>query len=446
MRRIQLLLTISSVVLSQFQQPQPTIGTNNGPQIDRGQTSNNGPSSNGNSGFSHYQPYFGAKPSSAAQSGGSTSLQFAIRSYSDPGSRTPDGGVCHCPQNVNCGDEDRCSFTFTFIVATPNQKTEVYETTEIRLDANGDLPLALQAEWGRNFLMTINGRPSSLDILVHHRGLTYDDTGRPISASKLLLVDRFHIDLDTILPAVGGVQSMQNSNDYMGQIQSTRMSLSLSLACSGQLIGPDCDLRCNRSTTISNVASCKSEETGYFAICNWATNQPNQVENCQRCPWGVRDDTHCQDEDGGVLYPDRAGVVADDFRTATIVLSIVLFIVVCLLAALVIVLCMKTRKSKKEEEQLPGHNASVRSEGAAARPLLQQTRYSNDSSPPTPAPRHNTPSGGGIPGGVAVLPPKSALKKPPPPAYMGGSNSVNESANTSYSDVPRMMVSRSEVV
>lgn len=115
-------------------------------------------------------------------------------------------------------------------------------------------------------LIISNSLQSSLDILVHHRGLTYDDTGRPISASKLLvsslpflfsfltvlpgikrpllrpvfpssqnmpvpddlrrnsfqLVDRFHIDLETILPAVGGVQSMQNAYDYMGQIESTR--------------------------------------------------------------------------------------------------------------------------------------------------------------------------------------------------------------------------------
>ncbi|GMR47178.1 hypothetical protein PMAYCL1PPCAC_17373 [Pristionchus mayeri] len=445
MKRLIILLAISSSILSQFQPVQPTGEFSNQVRVDRGQSSNG--IDNGNSGFSHYQPYFGAKPSSSAQTGGSTSLQFAIRTYSDPGSRTPDGGVCKCPPNVNCGDEDRCSFTFTFIVATPNIKTEVYETTEIRLDANGDVPITLQAEWGRNFLVNLKGRPSSLDILVHHRGLTYDDTGRPLSASKLLLVDRFHVDLETVLPAVGGVQSMQTANDYAGQILNTRMSLSLSLACSGQLIGPDCDLRCNRSTTISNVASCRSESTGYFAICNWANGQPNQVENCQRCPWGVRDDTHCQDENGGVLYPDTAGVVPDDFRTATIILSIVLFVVVILLGALVTYLCMKNRKASEKEEQLPGHNVRA-SEGAAARPLLQQTRYSTESghTTPTPAPRHNLPpSGSSIPGGVAVLPPKSALKKPPPPAYIGGMGSLNDSVNTSFNDVPRM-VSRSEIV
>ncbi|GMT22603.1 hypothetical protein PFISCL1PPCAC_13900, partial [Pristionchus fissidentatus] len=415
-------------------------------QIDRGQSSNVNGINNGNS-FNHYQPFYGATPSSSAMTGGNTALQFAIRSYSDAGSRTPDGGVCRCPPNVNCGDEDRCSFTFTFIVATPNQKSEVYETTEIRLDPNGDLPVALQSEWGRNFLLNIAGRPSSLDILVHHRGLTYDDTGRPLSASKLLLVDQFHVDLETILPAVGGVQSMQNANDYLGKISNTRMSLSMSLACTGQLIGPDCDLRCNRSATISSVASCRSESTGYFAICNWANSQPNQVENCQRCPWGVRDDTHCQDELGGVLYPDTAGVVNGGFKTAAIVLSIILFIVVVLMCALVTYLCMKNRKAQQKEESLPGHNVRATGEGAAARPLLQQTRYSSDSTAPTPAPRNSTPSGASMAGGVAVLPPKSALKKPPPPAYLGGSNSVNESANTSYSDIPRpTMMSRSEVV
>lgn len=31
-----------------------------------------------------------------------------------------------------------------------------------------------------------------------------------------------------------------------------------------------------------------------------------QVDNCKNCPWGIKEGTYCQDEDGGVLDPYTA--------------------------------------------------------------------------------------------------------------------------------------------
>lgn len=74
---------------------------------------------------------------------------------------------------------------------------------------------------------------------------------------------------------------MNDQRTYTGKLLGTSLTLSFSISCTGNLIGPNCDLTCNRSSINTNVAACKSEETGFFQVCNYvqANNQVKTLIN-----------------------------------------------------------------------------------------------------------------------------------------------------------------------
>ncbi|EGT37820.1 hypothetical protein CAEBREN_30223 [Caenorhabditis brenneri] len=126
--------------------------------------------------------------------------------------------------------------------------------------------------------------------------------------------------------------------------------MSFSIACSGTLIGPSCDLTCKASHVNTNVAACVSNSTGFFSICNYISG--GQVDNCKNCPWGIRDSTYCQDDRGSVLDPREAGLVGSGWQTATIILAILTFIFLLLLCALVVFTCVRNRRAPVEKEMI----------------------------------------------------------------------------------------------
>uniref|UniRef100_A0A1I7XRX2 EGF-like domain-containing protein n=1 Tax=Heterorhabditis bacteriophora TaxID=37862 RepID=A0A1I7XRX2_HETBA len=210
-------------------------------------------------------------------------------------------------------------------------------------------------------------------------------------------------------------------------ISSPDLILSYSIACSGSLIGPSCDLTCNQSHINQNVAACRSNITGFFMVCNYQSG--GQVNNCKNCPWGIKESTYCQDEDGLVLDPQQAGVVDTSYKTATIILAII-SIILFLLTVIALTAVFLLRRAQQKDKEM---TIFARSEGAAAYPLLHAS-YRSDSGPPTPFPRSQPPS-------LDAKPIKSSLRKPmAPPTHL------NSTRDTSLSsDVP-VRPSRSEIV
>ncbi|VDM73021.1 unnamed protein product, partial [Strongylus vulgaris] len=161
-----------------------------------------------------------------------------------------------------------------------------------------------------------------------------------------------------------------------------RLYLSYSISCTGTLIGPNCDLTCTPSSISPSVAACRSNTTGFFSVCSYLNG--GQVDHCKNCPWGVKENTYCQDEDGGVLDPYTASVVDTGYRTATIILGILTGIFLILLTERI---CCRKRRQRPIEKEMTTfeRNGGV----AATRPLLSAT-YRADQ--PTPLPRSQPPS------------------------------------------------------
>uniref|UniRef100_A0A0K0D2U1 DSL domain-containing protein n=1 Tax=Angiostrongylus cantonensis TaxID=6313 RepID=A0A0K0D2U1_ANGCA len=269
------------------------------------------------------------------ESSNGVTIQFQLRGYSNPQSALPNGWTCVCPSGYNCNylkSSPTCYFGFTFIISAPDTSVRHLATDFITLDASGQLPSAQRNGWDQNYIVQLPSKPHAnisvhinfiitIDIFVHHLGAD----GSLVSVDTLTHVDTF-------------VVPMSQQHAYQGKLLGTTLYLSYSISCTGSLIGPNCDLTCTQSPISLNTASCRSNATGFFYVCTFQSG--GQVDNCKSCPWGIKESTYCQDEEGGVLDPYHAGVVDTGYRTATIVLSItsVIFFILFILA--LITLCV----------------------------------------------------------------------------------------------------------
>ncbi|VDM59504.1 unnamed protein product [Angiostrongylus costaricensis] len=269
-------------------------------------------------------------------------IQFQLRGYSNPQSALPNGWTCVCPSGYNCNylkSPPTCYFGFTFIISAPDTSVRHLATDFITLDTNGQLPSAQRNGWDQNYIVQLPSKPSAIDIFVHHLGAVINQAdGSLVSVDTLTHVDTFVVPLSDALPAVGGVQSMSQQHAYQGKLLGTTLYLSYSISCTGSLIGPNCDLTCSQSPISLNTASCRSNATGFFYVCIFQSG--GQVDNCKSCPWGIKESTYCQDEEGGVLDPYHAGVVDNGYRTATIVLSIISMIFFILFILALVTVCI----------------------------------------------------------------------------------------------------------
>ncbi|KJH44907.1 hypothetical protein DICVIV_09060 [Dictyocaulus viviparus] len=374
-------------------------------------------------------------------------IQFQLRGYSNPQSALPNGWTCICPLGHSCNylkSPPTCYFGFTFIISAPDTSVRHLATDFITLDINGQLPTSQRNGWDQNYVVQLPSKPvskcifplficciSAIDIFVHHLGPVINQAdGSLVSVETLTHVDTFVVPLSDAVPAVGGVQSMAQQHAYQGKLLGTTLHISYSISCTGNLIGPDCDLTCTPSSISFSVASCRSNATGFFYICNYQSG--GQVDNCNSCPWGVKENTYCQDEQGGVLDPYNAGVVDTGYRTATIVLSIITFILLLLLISAVVLICILRRRQKPTEKEFMTFSRNGGT--ASTRPLLS-TPYRVDQ--PSALQRSQPPS-------LDARPAKSSMRKAMSPPL----GQLNDSRDTSLnSELPLISrPSRSEIV
>ncbi|KAJ1354871.1 hypothetical protein KIN20_011948 [Parelaphostrongylus tenuis] len=360
-------------------------------------------------------------------------IQFQLRGYSNPQSALPNGWTCVCPSGHSCNylkSPPTCYFGFTFIISSPDTSVRHLATDFITLDANGELPSAQRNGWDQSYIVQLPSKPSAIDIFVHHLGAVINQAdGSLVSVDTLTHVDTFVVPLSDALPAVGGVQSMTQQHAYQGKLLGTTLYLSYSISCTGSLIGPNCDLTCTQSPINLNTATCRSSATGFFYVCSYQSG--GQVDNCKSCPWGIKESTYCQDEQGGVLDPNHAGVVDTAYRTATIVLSVVTGILLLLFLLGLVIFFVISRRQKPKQKEVTNHDMNGGT--ASTRPLLSAS-YRADQ--PTPVPRSQPPS-------LDARPAKSSLRK-----AMSPPTQLNDTRDTSFnSDLPLVTrPSRSEVV
>ncbi|CAI2352171.1 unnamed protein product [Caenorhabditis sp. 36 PRJEB53466] len=318
-------------------------------QTQLGQASQNG--YNQNRGVFNNQAPFGSTNSTTGSSTKGVTIQFQLRGYSNPSSALPNSQTCACPSGHSCSflkTSPRCYFAFTFIVSSPDESVRYQITDFFYLDTNGQLPQSSQGQWSQNYVMNLPSKPAAIDVFAHHLGAVITQSGQLVQDDTLTHVDTFVVPLSDTLPAVEGVQNMNQQRTYQGKLLGTSLSMSFSISCSGSLIGPNCDLTCKASHLNSNTAACVSNSTGFFSICNYITG--GQVDNCKNCPWGIRDGTYCQDERGAVLDPKEAGLVGSGWQTASIILAILAFIFLLLLCAAAFFTCARNRRDPVEKE------------------------------------------------------------------------------------------------
>ncbi|CCD62457.1 Prion-like-(Q/N-rich)-domain-bearing protein [Caenorhabditis elegans] len=330
--------------------------------------------------FNNQSPFGATSNNTNSNSNKGVTIQFQLRGYSNPSSALPNSQTCTCPSGYTCSflkTSPRCYFAFTFIVSSPDESVRYQITDFFYLDTNGQLPQSSQGQWSQNYVMNLPSKPAAIDVFAHHLGAVITQTGQLVQDDTLTHVDTFVVPLSDTLPAVEGVQNMNQQRTYQGKLLGTSLSMSFSISCSGSLIGPSCDLTCKASHVNANVAACVSNSTGFFSICNYITN--GQVDNCKNCPWGIKDNTYCQDDHGSVLDPSEAGLVGMGWRTATIILAILTFLFLLLLCALALFTCVRSRQAPAEKEMTTFNRTSSDREPLHSEKHREAAAYRQDS-------------------------------------------------------------------
>ncbi|KAK0397914.1 hypothetical protein QR680_002333 [Steinernema hermaphroditum] len=349
--------------------------------------------------------------------------------------------ACACVPGVGPCDQldpaPRCKFGFMIVIASPEDSVKYNVTHFFHMDGQGNLNVSNDgSSFTAQRTFELKSKPTAIDLFVHNFGAVLDATNNGlIRQNELFHVDTFAVPLNDKLPSVGGYASNPFDNNYSlrGMLFGNELQLSFSIACKGDLIGANCDLRCNVSS--SNSAICRNRQ-GFYSVC---TMQNGQATNCQNCPYGYAQQLGqylCLDINGTAQPYDGSGLVAASFETWTIILAIVAALLLLALIFTIIWACVAARRRPVQPD--PGYTnyrSGMRShEGQAERPLLQTPNDGNGvptGRPPVAPMRMNPPS-------LTAQPQKSALRKGnyAPTAHYGG-DSVNETLNSSFaSSVP----------
>uniref|UniRef100_A0A1I8AVC8 LAM_G_DOMAIN domain-containing protein n=1 Tax=Steinernema glaseri TaxID=37863 RepID=A0A1I8AVC8_9BILA len=355
--------------------------------------------------------------------------------------------ACACVPNAGPCDQmeipPRCKQGFMIVIASPQDPVQYISTHFIPLDSDGNLDTSGPdgASFSSPMTLYLKSKPTSIDVFVHNFGaLLHANNNSLIRTNELFHVDTFMVPLDKS-PNVGGTQgnSFDNNVRLSGTLANNDLRLTMSMSCQGDLIGLNCDLQCNVSS--SGLAACINLQ-GYYSVCNIKNNQ---AINCANCPRGYGQDSNnywCLDSEGQPAPHEGSGLVAASFETWTIILAILSGILLIVLIVTIVWACVAARRRPVQPD--PGYNyrSGVRShEGQAERPLLQTPNDANGiptSRPPVAPMRMNPPS-------LTTQPQKSALRKGnfAPPAHYGGGDSVNETLNSSFASSVPMPPSRS---
>uniref|UniRef100_A0A915P853 Transmembrane protein n=1 Tax=Meloidogyne floridensis TaxID=298350 RepID=A0A915P853_9BILA len=236
-------------------------------------------------------------------------------------------------------------------------------------------------------------------------------------------------------------QTIYNPLNQAGQLNfeqvPQKLSFTYSVSCAGgiskdgrRLMGPGCDLNCNTTSITSNNAICENVKTGYFSQCKWTNGGNLDVTNCQNCPFGVKNNAYCADEQGGVLY----GVILN-----LIIISIKIFfvkevvstfyyngfIILCLVSGILFVLL----NSKQDNNQNKFHSSKRSNESA----LLKSTFNNRPELIPLNSSKEETKNNN-----IKIIPPsynKNEINLNPPPP-----SPFPRSINASTASIPNDIV------
>jgi hypothetical protein len=370
-------------------------------------------------------------------------IKVQLQNYIDQGYKLSDTQLCVCPPGQNyesCMHNSparagyTCLFSFMVLINSADSQLRYDATPFLRVDSNYGVNQNERNEFQRTFEFIVQERPRGITVIVNHQGAVIDGyTGNINSSNTVVPVDRFTIPLDENT-VYGNPVTKSVTGDYL----QTQLTISYTISCSNNSrYGPACNFDCTTSSVNSKNAICKDAETGYYSVCQWQNSAI--VTNCQNCPWGIKDDAFCQDENGGLLNTHDAGVVSSDYKTATIVLAVIAGVLFILLAiALIVSICIqrRNRAAANVNEVPPGYtrrNNEIRG-GHVGNPETTPLNAPN-SRAPVPSPRNQPPP-------LNSRPNKSALRTPayqyPPAAHLGGVDSLNETLNSSFagSQVP----------
>lgn len=303
-------------------------------------------------------------------------IKVQLRSYSNPGFRIGQNQLCTCPQsNMQCINTSpqrsgyNCLLSFTILISSADTQLQYGTTSFMPLDPYGKIKSEYINELKKDFRFQLTNQPHSIVVLVFNLGAVIGaQTGNLEHTNTVTQVDQFTKELYEDSSSIfGGEQHAKLVGNQLG----TQLELSYSVLCRDNLIGPGCDLLCNSSAANSGTAVCQSQRTGYFNLCRW-TNGKAQVTDCKNCPWGIRENSYCMDETGGVLEANHAGVVSTKFRTATIILAFVCtFLVFCLLGSLVliIILSLKRRSKRSRADNVTHESTQFLTSGRERTPM-----------------------------------------------------------------------------
>uniref|UniRef100_A0AC34F7S4 Uncharacterized protein n=1 Tax=Panagrolaimus sp. ES5 TaxID=591445 RepID=A0AC34F7S4_9BILA len=351
-------------------------------------------------------------------------IKVQLQNYIDQGYKLSDTQLCVCPQGQSyesCVHNSparagyTCLFSFMVLINSADSQLRYDATSFLRIDNNYGVNQNERNEFQRTFEFVVQERPKGITVIVNHMGAVIEAyTGNINSSNTVVPVDRFTIPFDN-----NTVYGNPITKSVVGDYLQTQLTVAYTISCSNNSrYGPACNFDCTTSSINSQNAICKDAETGYYSVCRWQNSAI--VTDCQNCPWGIKDNAYCQDENGGLLNTHTAGVVSSDWKTATIVLAIIAGVLFLLLAiGLIVSICIqrRNRAAANVNEVPPGYTRRNNE--------LRGGHVGNPEATPLNAPN-----------------PQSALRTPayqyPPAAHLGGVDSLNETLNSSFagSQVP----------
>ncbi|VDK49555.1 unnamed protein product [Anisakis simplex] len=217
-------------------------------------------------------------------------VRIKLKSYLDQGLRLPNGMTCVCPSGFQCSYlgtvEPRCFMAFSVMVSPPRGSIQYMTTEFLPLTDSGALDLSRvtneQAnQWSQPHVFHLNGKPAAISVFVHHMGVEINaQTGALAQMQSVVHVDTFVQDLQQVLPTTAS-KNDDHSVTLTGQVIQTQLSLSYSVKCAGDALGMNCDLQCNQSSVQSDIALCRSIDTGFLYTCSYTDNNLQvRFHNC----------------------------------------------------------------------------------------------------------------------------------------------------------------------
>lgn len=372
-------------------------------------------------------------------------VQIQLINYVNQGLQLPKGQTCVCPSEFSCSylgtSVPRCYMSFTVILLSPDESLKYFSTEFMPLTPSGYIdidsmsPQQKQA-WQQPHTFYLTSKPSAIDIFVHHMGAVINaHTGELTQIQTVVHVDTFILPLNSVIPSIGNHLSMQSRN-LNGIVLQTQLTVAYSMQCKGGLIGRNCDLVCNEAVTNIAIAVCQSNITNFFYTCTYMKS--GQVQNCLPCPWGIIQESYCQNSNGAILTLSATDAVSSSFKVATVVLSVLVGILLILLIITLIYSVLMRRRVRGSvhsyNNTTSGHNyrSTLRSEGSANRLLLQSINNESHNqvrqAPTTPrfAPQ------------LDALPAKSSLRKATPlqSGQLCDVPALSDTLNSTLSSVP----------